>query len=131
MKRLALLFLLLMPFTAHARELPKPELMAVYFYADWCPNCKILSPRIDEARAKGGLDKKNVLFVVMNLTDKTTIHQSILHAQALGIGEFLKAQGSGTGYLAILDAGSKKELARFDSASSATDIQAGIEKRLK
>jgi hypothetical protein len=86
---------------------------------------------LEDARTKGTLDAKDILFVKLNLTDKTTIHQSILLAQALGIGDYLKAQGSGTGYVALLDAKSKKEITRFDRESSAEKIQAAIEKRLK
>lgn len=124
---ITLLLLILPPIASHARELPAPKLLAVYFYADWCSNCKLLSPKISEARTRGVLDKKNILFVTMNLTDKTTIHQSILLAQALGIGDYLKAQGSATGYMAVLDASSKKELTRFDSAQSSSDIQTWLE----
>lgn len=120
------------PSEAGARELPKPKLLAVYAYADWCPNCKILSPEVAAARQEAGLDQKAVLFVTLDLTDKAKIHQSILHAQALGIGEFLKAQGSGTGYVAVLDAKSKEELFRFNrddkAAVIAEKIQAGLEK---
>ena len=104
--------------------------MAVLFYADWCPNCKILDPQIEEARKTGALDEKNVLFVTMNFTDKTTIHQSLLLAQALGIGDFVRAQGSGTGYFVLLDAGTKQEVGRFDRESTAADIQKSIMEKL-
>lgn len=114
-----------------ARPLPKPQLIAVYFYADWCPNCKAFSPILKEARAQGGLDDQPILFVTLDLTSKPTIHQSILHAQALGIGEFLQAQGSATGYAAILDATSKKELARFDRTATSAAIQEKITTLLK
>ena len=110
--------------------LAKPKLIAVYFYADWCPNCKILSPQFAKARVDGGLDDKAVLFVTMNLTNQQTIHQSILLASALGIDGFVKAQGSGTGYVALLDARSKKELARFDRDSASDAIAQGIGSRL-
>ncbi len=133
MRGLLVALCLLLPFTeAHAaRALPKPQLLAVYFYADWCANCKMLSPKLDEARRLGELDEKPVLFVKLNLTDKPSIQQSILLAQALGIGDFLKAQGSATGYVALLDAKTKKDITRFDRESSAADIQATIEKNLK
>lgn len=115
---------------AVARELPQPKLIAVYFYADWCVNCKPLAAAMDEARNVDGLYAKDVLFVTLDLTDKPRIHQSVLHAQALGIGEFLKAQGSATGYVVLLDAASKKELVRFDRESTADDIRAAFQKYL-
>lgn len=112
-------------------ELPRPKLLAVYFYADWCANCKILAPKLQEARDKGKLDSKKILFVKLNLTDKVTINQSSMEAQALGIGEFVQKQGSGTGYVVVLDANSKKELARFLSNASAADMQKRIDELLK
>ncbi len=122
---------LALPQAHAARPQPTPQLLAVYVYADWCPNCKILSPALAKARVDGALDKKDVLFVTLNLTDKPAIRQSQLLASALGIGDYLQAQGSGTGYVAILDAKSKKELARFDSESDAKAIGAGIQKLLR
>ena len=110
-------------FTAHAaRELAKPQLIAVYAYADWCPNCKALTPIAAEARKVGGFDQKPILFVTLDLTDSNRIQQSILHASALGIGAFLQAQGSATGYIAVLDARTKKEVARFDRTNTSKDI---------
>jgi thiol-disulfide isomerase/thioredoxin len=131
MKHLILALLLLIPFSAASRELPKPQLIAVYFYADWCSNCKILSPIYDEARSKGGLDKKDILFVKLNLTDKTAIHQSVLLASALGIDDYVKSRGSATGYAALLNAHTQEELALFDSSSNSDNIIKTIEARLK
>ena len=114
--------------SASAAGLQAPKRIAVYFYADWCPNCKILSPALTEARKEADLDNKDILFVTLNLTDKATIHQSILLAQQLGIGEFVKAQGSATGYVAVLDAKTKKELTRIDRTSDAKAIEAAFAK---
>jgi hypothetical protein len=117
--------------TVRARPLAVPKIIAVYVYADWCPNCKILSPALEQARIHGALDQKPVLFVTLNLTDKPHIQQSILLASALGIGEFLRAQGSATGYVAILDATTKREVTRFDRSSSAEQIETIILKALE
>lgn len=114
-----------------ANDLPEPKLMAVYFYADWCPNCKALSATVAQARADGGLDTKDVLFVTIDFTDKAKTHQSILHAQALGIGDYLKAQGSATGYIALLDVRSIKEITRFDRSSDSAGMLAAITQNLK
>jgi len=120
----------LMSLTFHAaqaapRPLPEAKYYAVYAYADWCPNCKILTPRLAAVRA--ALAQEKLLFVTLDLTDKPRIQQSILLAQALGIGPFLQAQGSATGYVALLDAKTKKEVARFDRA----DEESAILERLR
>jgi thiol-disulfide isomerase/thioredoxin len=113
------------------RPLPTPKLMAVYFYSDWCPNCQILSPVMEEARKTGGFDRQDIVFVTLDLSDKDKIHQSILLAQALGIGDFMKAQGSGTGYVAILDATTKEELTRFDRTHQSAVIVTDLQSRLQ
>lgn len=113
-----------------ARTMPKPVLLAVYVYASWCPNCKILGPAIEEARAQGMLDKKDILFVRLDLSDKAAIHQSRLLAQALGLEEWLKTQGSATGYMALIDAETREEAARFDSGDDSAAILKNIAGRL-
>lgn len=105
-----------------ARALPQAKLIAVYFYADWCPNCKALSPIMGEVRSDAGLQQEPVLFVTLDLTDKPRIRQALLLSTALGMGNYVRAQGSATGYVALLDAATKQELARFDR----TDTAAGI-----
>lgn len=127
---LALLAMLSAPAIA-ARPLPEATLLAVYFYADWCPNCKALSPIMGEVRGSAELQKAPVLFVTMDLTDKARIRQSLYLATALGIGDYLRAQGSATGYVALLDAQTKKEVARFDRTGKPGDILARIQAALK
>lgn len=133
LKRLAALLLLcLLPLNAaHARDLPTPKLIAIYFYADWCPICQQLTPKLAEARKTAELDKKDILFVTLNLTDKTTIHQAKLLAVSLGVGDFLKAQGSGTGYIAVLDAATKKELFRLAGDATPDTISKQLSDALK
>lgn len=126
---IAALLLLALPVQA-ARPLPQPKLLAVYFYADWCPNCKALSPILGEVRSDATLQKAPVLFVTLDLTDKPRIHQALLLSTSLGIGDFVRAQGSATGYVALLDADTKKELARFDRTSSSKIILEKINAQL-
>lgn len=113
-----------------ARPLPQPKFLAVYFYADWCTNCKAFSPVLGEVRSDADLQKAPLLFVTLDLTDKPRIRQSLLLATALGIGGYVQSQGSATGYVALLDAASKKELARFDRADTAATITQTIKAKL-
>lgn len=107
---------------AARKALPQPKLLALYFYADWCANCKTLSPKLEQARRENGLDALDIAFITLDLSDKARIHQSLLLAQALGVGEFVRQQGSATGYIAVLDAQAKKELFRFDSGTEVGSI---------
>lgn len=113
-----------------ARPLPEPKLIAVYAYADWCPNCKLLSPIVKQARETGGLDNKDVLFVTLDLSDKARIHQSVMLAKSLGLERFMQQQGSAVGYVALLDAKTTKELARFDRTSDSEAIVSAVNEAL-
>lgn len=110
-----------------ARELAKPHTIALYFYADWCPNCQKLTPKYEKVRAQALIERKNILFVKLDLTDKPRIHQSILLAQGLGLGNYIKKQGSATGYVAFLDANTKAEKFRITSADSIKTIQSNLQ----
>jgi len=110
--------------------LPAPQVIALYFYADWCPNCKLLSPKLAKVRKDDAFDSKPVVFVTLDLTSPASIYQSKLLASALGVGEFVKQQGSATGYVALLDAATHKEIGRFDSSDDEAGIAQAIAKGL-
>lgn len=114
------LFILMSGYSSHtfARKLPTADYIAVYFYADWCSNCKIVSHNMKQIRQDKTIDRENILFITLDLTDKPRIHQSILLAQALGLGEYITKQGSKTGYIAVLNAQNHEEVFRIDSQSS-------------
>jgi thiol-disulfide isomerase/thioredoxin len=102
------------------RAFPEAKLIAVYFYADWCPNCPQVSKELDLVKKEmaGG----DVLFVTLNLTDRAAIHQSMMLAKQLGIDDFVRAQGSATGYVSVIRASDQLELARFTRDHSAAVI---------
>lgn len=105
-----------------ARQLAQPQFIALYAYADWCGSCKILEPKLQQVRQEKNLDKKDILFVTLDLSDKTHVHQSVLLAQGLGVTDFLKSEGSKTGYMVILDANSKEEKVRFTAYDEVATI---------
>jgi hypothetical protein len=72
------------------------------------------------------MDDAPVLFVTLDLTDKPSIRQALLLSSALEIGDYVRAQGSATGYVALLDATTKKEVARFDRSDDAAAMLAAI-----
>lgn len=112
------------------RPVPEAKLIVAYFYADWCGNCKILSPALEEARKEGDLDRKDILFVKFDLTDKASIHQTMMMAKLTGLDAYLRAQGSATGYAAVLEVGSMQEIVRFDRDSKANDITTALSSAL-
>ncbi len=126
----SLICMLILPTAFAQRPQPEAKVIAVYFYANWCGNCKVLSPKLEEAKKTGNLNDKDVLFVTLDLSDKSSIHQTLLLAKSLGIGEYLREQGSATGYVALLDSKSKKEIHRFDRNSEPSDIVKVISDKL-
>jgi thiol-disulfide isomerase/thioredoxin len=132
---LPLLVLTLALFSVAARAweaptYPEAKLLAVEVWAEWCPSCRILDPELQRARMGDALDDLPVLFIKLDYTDKTTINQAKMQGKALGLEEFMKANGAGTGYVALLDAATKKELARFTKDSKALDITKVIKENL-
>ncbi len=100
---LSLLVMSFLPFLANAMTETTDGIYAVSFHADWCPGCKILAPKMGEVKSSGELDGKNILFIKFNVTDKKTTHQSMLHAEALGLGELFKKNAGKTGFILLLD----------------------------
>lgn len=125
------LLALAMALPAAAASLSAPKMIAVYFTADWCPSCKILGPVLEEARAQGKLDRKDILFVKMDFSNAHTTHQSGLLANALGMAPFVKKQGGGTGYVAVLAADKTTELLRFGRKAASADIVAAFNELLE
>lgn len=75
-----------------------PQVFVAKVHADWCGSCRALEPII--AELKNNFADDPVLFVTLDVTNKTTISQARLLAAALGIEEQLK-ENNKTGLLII------------------------------
>lgn len=126
---LSILVLVFAASPAHAWEVKYPDakIYAVSVWAEWCTACKVLDPKVGQAIEEGNLHGENVLFLRMDFTDKQRIYQSKMLARSLGLEEFLKSNGAGTGYMALVDAETKQELLRFNANASAEDIITGVQ----
>ncbi len=82
-----------------AQELQgKPVVVDVF--ATWCPACKNIAPTLSQLKQEY---EGKAHFVVLNVTDKSTTSQAEAKAQQLGLSQFLAANKSQTGMVAIID----------------------------
>jgi thiol-disulfide isomerase/thioredoxin len=76
----------------------KPVVVDVY--ASWCPACENIAPTIVQLKTKYA-DK--IHFVVLDVSDKSSIRAAEAKAKELGLSEFLGSSKTQTGSLAIID----------------------------
>ncbi len=96
------------------------DILLVKYHADWCGSCKTLAPILTELNAK--LSGKNVKYVELDFTDEMTTSAAKAEATKLGIASFLTEGKQKTGYVAIIDANSKKEMGRLTKTQSVSEM---------
>lgn len=109
----------------------KPILYAIAFHADWCSSCKLLGPKVIKARGKSDLDSQNVLFIKLDLTDKTSRHQSSLVASAIGITDFYQSNAGKTGFVLLVNSATGVTLGKLTKDMDADQISSEIQKQIK
>ena len=96
---------------------PAAKPSAVYYHADWCPNCQTLSPKFEQAASD--IDGLNVL--VMDYTNMETTGESQRKALQMGLFEVV-ANNRHTGYVLMLNAAGD-EVGRLYRTSSTDEIR--------
>jgi thiol-disulfide isomerase/thioredoxin len=106
----------------------KPVLVDIY--ASWCPACKNIAPTLSELK-KTYADKVN--FVVLDVSDKTTLAAAEAKAKELGLTDFLAANKTRTGSVTIVDPATGKALGEYynnpDKAAYTKTIDAALAKK--
>lgn len=92
----------------HAVAAQMPTVIALSFYADSCPGCKMLAPKLDEVMAASSTQP--CLFVKLDQSDKGS-HQAEYLLAALGMAELWKDNAGRTGFVLLVDTKSKKVVA--------------------
>ncbi|MDB5968980.1 MAG: hypothetical protein JWQ90_1430 [Hydrocarboniphaga sp.] len=87
--------------------------MAVWFYADWCMNCKMIAPKIAQVQPEF---EQRIDFVKLDVTNEERKAATRVQARKLGILP-LYMSNQGTGWLALIDTQGKQvgELRHFMS----------------
>ncbi|MEM6797137.1 MAG: thioredoxin domain-containing protein, partial [Acidobacteriota bacterium] len=93
----------------------------------WCGSCKKMGPVFEDLANK--YDGESVLFVTLDLTNKTTRAQAEYMAASLGFGD-VYAQNQGTGFILLLDGTSKKQLAKLTADQNIKAMGAELVRQL-
>ncbi len=125
-KNLLLITALLLGTTGLYAE--KPEVIALHFHADHCGSCKVLNPKLENARAE--LGDIPMLYVKVDHSNKSTTHQAELLVEALGLTEIYHAQKKASGYVLLINADSKTIVGKITKKQSSDQIEKVIEASL-
>ncbi|MFZ6013896.1 MAG: thioredoxin domain-containing protein [Bacteroidota bacterium] len=125
---LSFIFVLSLVSAAYSQK-TTPKLFAFKFHADWCSTCKQMGPLFTDLR-DSNLSKDDVLFHQFDFTNKSTQHQAMLMATALGVYEII-AGNTGTGFILIVDAQSMKVVQRITKQDDLKTAMSKIKEKLK
>lgn len=92
-------------------------------HADWCGTCTRMQPAWERAENELGTEAR---FVVLDVSDASTLKASREQAAALGIEAFFQANQSKTGTVGVLNA-SGEPSATFKGSLPVDEIRAAIE----
>lgn len=96
---------------------------AVLVFAEWCPSCKVLDPKVEAARTM--LEDDAASFVVLDYTDRDA-DAFFAQADAAGVGGPLRAlfaDGVRTGQLLLIDMGDLSVVEQVTREASAEQIR--------
>jgi thiol-disulfide isomerase/thioredoxin len=109
-----------------AQELQgKPVVVDVF--ATWCAACKNIAPTVSQLKKDY---EGKVHFVVLDVTDQSTISQSEATAAKLGLSQFLEANKAQTGSLTIIDPATGTVLAQHRNNANLDDYKTVLDKAL-
>ena len=119
---------LLFSASAFASDASRPAVVALLFHADWCASCKVIAPHLESARKD--FAARPVLFTRVDQTDDYTKRQSAFLAAQLGATDVYRGNAGKTGFVALLDAKTGRELGRLTKTQSADEMRAAITQAL-
>lgn len=114
--------------TAQARAAESPKVIAINFYADWCPGCKALKPKLEEAMKDAA--GQPCLNVKLDQTDKDSKQAQYMLA-ALGLGDLWKENAGKTGFVLLVDTKTKKVVNKITYNQEVKDIKSSLMAALK
>lgn len=110
-----------------ADQAPEFDIVAVEIYADWCPSCRALDPKVNVAINSGNWDRISFEKIDFTRRDRKAF---FAEADALGVGEVFKelfSNGIKTGMVLLIDVRRQTVLDILTQADSVADIEARLE----
>ena len=98
------------------------EPIAVLYKADWCGSCKVLDPKVQEAKKLLGNKLGKIKMVDLDLTNDATKAASAKVAESLGIKKLYDANAGKTGQLVIIDTKGQTILSKINKTYTAQQI---------
>lgn len=116
------LTLLLFLLASAAGAADKP--MAVWFYADWCMNCKMLAPKLAQVQPEF---EQRIDFIKLDVTNEERKAASREQAKKLGVYPLYMANKA-TGWIALIDTQGKQvgEIRHFMSIEEMRSLLAKL-----
>ncbi len=101
----------------------QPETIALVFYADWCPACKVLDPKVQQVRP--AFKDRSILWVTLDQTDKESRQAEYL-AAALGAADAWKNNAGKTGFVVLIDGKTKAVVGKLTSDQMPEQIRQAL-----
>ncbi len=99
------------------------KVIALSFYADWCPGCKALKPKLEDLMQSASTQP--CLFVRLDQTDKQSRQAEYMLA-ALRLGDLWKTNAGKTGFVLLVDAKSGKVVSTLTADQDADAMRAAL-----
>lgn len=123
---------LLFSFPANAAapaQTSTPLVKAVYFHADWCPNCRILDPIYAKAKAQAA--NRPVQFIRLDFTNNQTWDASMQTALDADIVETYNAYAPSTGFVILAAADTGERITCLHRLQTAAVMLADMQRAVK
>lgn len=98
------------------------QIAAVLIFAEWCPSCKVLDPKVEAVRASENWT--DVSFVLLDFTDRDA-GQLFEAADKAGVGPAIRSAMSGgiqTGQLILVNLETQEAVGRISREATVADI---------
>ena len=111
-----------------AQELPRPKVIAVQVFAQWCEPCLEMEEAVGHLADR--FDGEPVLGIVLDVTDLSTRYHARLLAGALELDALYREKKDTLGEIYLLDAESKALIETITEADDFETMSAKVRKAL-